>query len=81
MRDNLPPFLTNFTQNFNFYFIKIQIMPKKFQGENTKAVAARQRKAELKATEKEKIEREKEDQFWEDDDKQAQRKIQRKVWT
>jgi hypothetical protein len=56
-------------------------MPKKFQGENTKAVAARQRKAELKATEKEKIEREKEDQFWEDDDKQAQRKIQRKVWT
>lgn len=54
-------------------------MPKKFQGENTKAVAARARKADAKATERARQEQEKEDAHWADDDKQAAKKQQRKV--
>lgn len=54
-------------------------MPKKFQGENTKATASRARKADAKAAEKERQDREKEDALWADDDKNVMKKIQRKV--
>lgn len=54
-------------------------MPKKFQTENTKAVQARARKAEAKAEEKARLEKEKEDAEWRDDDKNLARKQQRKV--
>lgn len=63
-----------------FCIIQIQgAMPKKFQGENTKAVAARVRKTEAKVQEKTRIEQEKEEAYWVDDDKHANRKAQRKV--
>ena len=54
-------------------------MPKKFVGENSKAVVARARKAEAlneKLAAKQKAE---EDAFWEDDNKQIKKKQQRKV--
>lgn len=53
-------------------------MPKKFQTENTKAVQARTRKAEAKAAEKARMEKEKEDAAWEDNDKHIAKKQQRK---
>lgn len=53
-------------------------MPKKFQTENTKAVQARTRKAEAKAAEKARKEKEKEDAAWEDNDKHIAKKQQRK---
>uniref|UniRef100_A0A914ZC00 Coiled-coil domain-containing protein 124 n=1 Tax=Panagrolaimus superbus TaxID=310955 RepID=A0A914ZC00_9BILA len=46
--------------------------------ENTKAVAARTRKAEVKAEENVKKQKAKEDALWTDDDKQLQKKQQRK---
>ena len=57
-------------------------MPKKFQGTNTKAEAARARKAEAKAQEKGNKEKEAEDKYWENwesGDKNAARKKERKV--
>lgn len=54
-------------------------MPKKFSGENTKATAARTRKAEARQVELERIETQKEDAYWADDDKHVQRKLQRQV--
>lgn len=54
-------------------------MPKKFVGENSKAVAARQRKAAAKEAEVEKIKKKVEDEYWKDDDKQAVKKQQRKA--
>ena len=56
-------------------------MPKKFQGENTKAAVSRARKADAKAVEKERQDREKEDALWTDDDKHVQKKMQRKVFS
>nr|CAD2168871.1 unnamed protein product [Meloidogyne enterolobii] len=53
-------------------------MPKKFQGENTKAAASKARKADAKAAEKERQDREREDALWADDNKHVQRKMQRK---
>lgn len=53
-------------------------MPKKFKGENTKAAAARQRKADARHEKEERLAKEKEDEFWKDDDKHAMRKQQRK---
>ncbi|XP_035378088.1 coiled-coil domain-containing protein 124 isoform X1 [Electrophorus electricus] len=53
-------------------------MPKKFQGENSKAVAARARKAEAKAAADARKQRELEDALWEDNDKHALKKEQRK---
>uniref|UniRef100_A0A914GV71 UDP-N-acetylglucosamine--dolichyl-phosphate N-acetylglucosaminephosphotransferase n=1 Tax=Globodera rostochiensis TaxID=31243 RepID=A0A914GV71_GLORO len=53
-------------------------MPKKFQSENTKAVASRARKTEAKATERARDEQAKEDAHWRDDDKHVQKKAQRK---
>ena len=54
-------------------------MPKKFQGENTKAAASKARKADAKAAEKERQDKEREDALWADDNKHVQRKMQRKV--
>jgi len=53
-------------------------MPKKFKGENTKAVEARARKSAT-ADEKKRVEKEEtEDAAWEDNDKGANKKAQRK---
>uniref|UniRef100_A0A0A9XE38 Coiled-coil domain-containing protein 124 n=1 Tax=Lygus hesperus TaxID=30085 RepID=A0A0A9XE38_LYGHE len=53
-------------------------MPKKFASENTKAVAARERKATAKELEKKKKQQAEEDAYWEDDDKSVKKKQQRK---
>ncbi|XP_068238040.1 coiled-coil domain-containing protein 124-like [Palaemon carinicauda] len=53
-------------------------MPKKFKGENSKAVVARARKAEAAAEEKAKKDKAIEDAYWNDDDKQVQKKMARK---
>jgi hypothetical protein len=54
-------------------------MPKKFKGENSKAVAAKERRsaqqAEIQANKEKAIE----DAYWADDDKQVAKKQQRKV--
>ncbi|XP_046434759.1 coiled-coil domain-containing protein 124 [Neodiprion fabricii] len=52
-------------------------MPKKFVGENSKAVAARARKAAVKEAEASKKVQEAEDKAWQDDDKQLQKKKQK----
>ncbi|KAM4888207.1 coiled-coil domain-containing protein 124 [Thomomys bottae] len=53
-------------------------MPKKFQGENSKAAAARARKAEAKAEADARRQKELEDASWKDEDKHVMRKEQRK---
>ncbi|XP_071118646.1 coiled-coil domain-containing protein 124-like [Haliotis cracherodii] len=53
-------------------------MPKKFKGENSKAVEARVRRDAQKHAEQEKKQKEAEDELWRDDDKHATRKQQRK---
>lgn len=53
-------------------------MPKKFKGENSKAVVARERKAAALHEQQERKEKEKEDAYWADDDKHVARKQQRK---
>ncbi|XP_015789630.1 coiled-coil domain-containing protein 124 [Tetranychus urticae] len=53
-------------------------MPKKM-GTNSKAVEARARKDEKKRAEQDRIQKEKEDAYWKDDDKQLLRKAQRKA--
>ena len=50
-------------------------MPKKFAGENSKAVAAKARKAEKAEVEKNKKEKEIEDAKWADDDKSTKKKL------
>lgn len=54
-------------------------MPKKFVGENSKAVAARARKAAIKDAENSKKAQEAEDKAWQDDDKQLLKKKQKQV--
>lgn len=54
-------------------------MPKKFQGENSKASAARARKAEVAAQEKARKAQAEEDEYWKDDDKHVNKKLARKV--
>lgn len=54
-------------------------MPKKFAGENSKAVAAKARKTAAKEAEAEKVKKKIEDSYWNDDDKNVQKKQQRKV--
>jgi hypothetical protein len=54
-------------------------MPKKFVGENSKAVAARARKAAVKEAENIKKAIEAEDKAWEDNDKQLLKKKQKQV--
>ncbi|XP_069944387.1 coiled-coil domain-containing protein 124 isoform X1 [Cherax quadricarinatus] len=53
-------------------------MPKKFQGENSKAAVARARKAEAAAREKMKKDQAEEDALWSDNDKQIKKKLARK---
>lgn len=53
-------------------------MPKKFKGENTKAVAARDRKAAAYHEQQEKKQKAEEDAYWADDDKHVAKKQQRK---
>lgn len=54
-------------------------MPKKFQGENSKAATARARKAEAKAVADARKKQQEEDALWEETDKHVLRKEQRKV--
>lgn len=54
-------------------------MPKKFKGENSKAVEAKARKAAVQHEAAEVKRREVEDALWVDDDKQLAKKAQRKV--
>lgn len=54
-------------------------MPKKFAGENSKAVAARARKAAVKEAETIKKVKEAEDKEWEDNNKQVLKKKQKQV--
>ena len=54
-------------------------MPKKFKGENTKAVEARNRKAAQAAEKNAAAQRAAEEDAWRDDDKHANKKAQRKV--
>ena len=54
-------------------------MPKKFQGENSKAVTAKARKAEAKAVEDARKKKELEDALWQENDKHVLKKEQRKV--
>jgi len=54
-------------------------MPKKFRGENSKAVEARARKTAQKEAENERQQRQLEDEFWKEDDKHVLKKLQRKV--
>ena len=49
-------------------------MPKKFAGENSKAVAAKARKSEKAESDRAKKEKEKEDAEWADDNKSAKKK-------
>ena len=54
-------------------------MPKKFKGENSKAVEARARKAAVHKDAQDKKKEELEDEYWKDDDKNMAKKQQRKV--
>lgn len=54
-------------------------MPKKFQGENSKAVQARARKEAKRQEEIQRKTKAAEDKLWEDNDKNLARKQQRKV--
>lgn len=53
-------------------------MPKKFVGENSKAVAARARKSAAREEEAAKKQKQLEDEYWKDDNKHVVRKQQRK---
>lgn len=53
-------------------------MPKKFKGENTKAAAAKERRSAQQAEIQAKKQKEVEDAYWADDDKQVAKKQQRK---
>ncbi|CAH0405587.1 unnamed protein product [Chilo suppressalis] len=53
-------------------------MPKKFAGENSKAVAARQRKEDAKQEKEQKTKKMIEDAQWEDDDEKLKKKQQKK---
>lgn len=54
-------------------------MPKKFQGENSKAATAKARKAEAKAVADARKKQQEEDALWEETDKHVLKKGQRKV--
>ena len=56
-------------------------MPKKFKGENSKAVEARARKESAKQQEELKKQKAVDDAYWADDDKHVNAKAQRKVRT
>lgn len=56
------------------------IMPKKFKGENSKAVVAKERKSALREAAEQEKKKQEEDEYWRDDDKHVTRKHDRKVW-
>ncbi|ESN98742.1 hypothetical protein HELRODRAFT_66455 [Helobdella robusta] len=53
-------------------------MPKKFQGENSKAAEAKARKTAIKEEQDLKKKQQLEDEYWKDDDKHVMKKLQRK---
>lgn len=53
-------------------------MPKKFDGENSKAAVAKARKTAAKEAEQAKKQQQAEDEYWKDDDKKVAKKQQRK---
>ena len=55
-------------------------MPKKFTGENSKAVAARAKKASAKAEADERKQKQAEDEYWKDDAKHVVKKQNKKVY-
>merc|ERR1712117_696355 len=59
--------------------LRAQKMPKKLNGQNSKAVAAKVRREEKVAAERDRAEREREDAFWHDDDKKREKKLGRKL--
>jgi hypothetical protein len=65
-----------------YFHLAVEIgskMPKKFVGENSKAMAAKARKAAAKEAETSRKAQEAEDKAWEDDNKQLQKKKQKQV--
>lgn len=54
-------------------------MPKKFVGENSKAVAARERKENVKLEKDQKLKKMVEDAAWDDNDEKLKKKQQKKV--
>ena len=54
-------------------------MPKKFKGECSKATVARARKEAIRVEEKQRVQKAEEDEYWRDDDKANQNKVNRKV--
>ncbi len=54
-------------------------MPKKFQGENSKASEAKARKDQVQREKQASKEKDDEDKLWQEDDKNVLRKIERKV--
>ena len=54
-------------------------MPKKFKGENSKAVEAKARREAQRKEVADKKQKDLEDEFWKDDDKHVARKSMRKV--
>lgn len=54
-------------------------MPKKFKGENSKAAEAKARKTAQKDADDQRKQQQLEDEYWKDDDKHLQKKLQRKV--
>lgn len=65
----------------DYYYFQLALvaMPKKFKGENSKAVEARERKSAAKREEADRKQKAAEDAYWADDDKQNAKKAQRKV--
>jgi hypothetical protein len=55
-------------------------MPKKFAGENSKAVVAKARKQAVRDEESAKKQKAMDDAYWKDDDKQLVKKQQKKVF-
>lgn len=79
----LGPFFTGWNSSGRFFEaivckFWVVAMPKKFDGENSKAAVAKARKTAAKDAEKTKKEQEAENEYWRDDDKTAQKKNQRK---
>lgn len=60
-------------------------MPKKFAGENSKAVVAKARKQAVRDEESARKQKAMDDEYWKDDDKQLakkqQKKVEKQVWS
>lgn len=69
----------NWSSSLPYLRREVPGMPKKFQGENSKSATARARKAEAKAVEDARKQKELEDALWQDNDKHVMKKEQRRV--